>query len=119
MARPEKSEYPEYYHSYVSKSQGDNAVKVLEDSNAITRKLFKNVEDEKGAFAYAEGKWTLNELVQHLIDSERVFAYRLMRIARNDKTPMPGFEQDDYVPESNANNKNLSELLIEANVLRN
>lgn len=119
MARPAKTEYPDYYHTYISKTQGDDVVKVLEETNTETRNLFKNVDDEKGTYAYAEGKWTLNEVLQHLIDSERVFAYRLMRIARNDKTPLPGFEQDDYVPQGNTKVKRLSDLLVEANVLRN
>lgn len=118
MNRPQETEYPPYYHTYVSKTKGDDIIKVLEDANAESVKLLRTISDDKGPYAYAEGKWTLNELIQHMIDTERVFAYRMMRIARGDKTPLPGFEQDDYVPNCNVEGKKLTDLHVELTLLR-
>lgn len=68
--------------------------------------------------AYAPGKWTLAESLVHVIDTERVFAYRIMRIARGDKTPLPGFDQDAWVPESRVSSRNLSDILTELTAVR-
>lgn len=118
MNRPDRSEYPEYYENYVGKILGTDLISELEKANKATNALLNEVSNDKGTFAYTEGKWTLNELLQHMIDVERIFAYRMLRIARADKTPLPGFEQDDYVPECNISERSLSDLINELNVLR-
>jgi hypothetical protein len=76
------------------------------------------VPDARGHIAYAPGKWTLNESLQHVVDAERVFTYRALRIGRGDITPLPGFEQDDWVPLSGANNRRLSEIVDEFTAVR-
>ena len=78
-----------------------------------TLSIFGAVTDEKASKAYAEGKWTIKQVLGHVIDSERVFAYRALRIGRNDKTPLAGFEQDDYVASTDFNARPLSTLLEE------
>ena len=80
--------------------------------------LINEVPENKLSFAYAEGKWTLAELLMHIIDAERVFQYRALRFARNDKTPMAGFDQNDYVPECNAKGRSKKDLLEEYAAVR-
>lgn len=80
--------------------------------------LLHSVNDEQANQAYAPGKWSLKESIVHMSDTERVFAYRAMRVARGDATPLPGFEQDDYVPESRSNRRTLPDVLGEFNAVR-
>jgi hypothetical protein len=65
---------------------------------------------DKFDYRYAEGKWTIKDIIQHLIDTERIFSYRAMRISRNDKTPLASFDEDDYINNTNANERNLQGL---------
>ncbi len=113
MNHPDKNEYAEYYDRYVSLVEETDIIKVFEDQQAEVRELFKEITEEKSLYSYAEGKWTIKELLGHLTDGERIFAYRALRISRADKTPMEGFEQDGYIENSNFNNTKLSELLDE------
>lgn len=77
------------------------------------------IPESKLDFRYAENKWTVAEVLVHIIDSERIFQYRALRFSRGDQTPLPGFEQDDYVPFSKANNRTLQSLIDEYSVVRN
>lgn len=113
MKRPEKNEYAPYYNNYISLIDGDNVMPVLNSQVAEICSMFADVPEEQGTFAYADGKWTIKELLSHLIDGERIFAYRIHRISRGDKTPIEGFEQDDYIANSNANNRSFADLLDE------
>jgi DinB superfamily len=88
-----------------------------DDFNAISD-LFQSITLEKLDYRYAEGKWSLKEVFQHIIDTERIFIYRCFRIARHDKTPLPGFEQDDYVLPSQADKKSLGDLIEEFKAVR-
>lgn len=118
MERPEKSEYDAYYERYVSKVANGDIVATLERQPSELKDLFSNVEEDRGTFAYDEGKWSLKESLSHLIDGERIFAYRMLRISRADETPIEGFEQDGYIEHSNANNRTFAELLDEFELLR-
>ena len=118
MNRPETTEFAPYYNNYISLIEGNEAMSVLEAQSAEMRSMFSDVAEEKGTFAYAEGKWTIKELLSHLIDGERMFAYRVLRISRGDKTPIEGFEQDGYIENSNANNRSFAELLDEFDLQR-
>ena len=80
--------------------------------------FFKAIPKEKLTYRYAEGKWTVKEVFQHIIDTERIFMYRCFRIARHDKTPLAGFDQNDYIVPSNANNKSIERLLEEYQITR-
>jgi predicted esterase len=73
---------------------------------------------DKFDYRYAEGKWTIKDIIQHLIDTERIFSYRAMRISRNDKTPLASFDEDDYINNTNANERNLQGLLTEMALVR-
>ena len=118
MNRPETNQFAPYYNTYVSTVEGNNVVPVLESQTAELRSIFSQMPEEKGTFAYATGKWTLKEAFSHLIDGERIFAYRILRISRGDKTPIEGFEQDDYIATSNANNRTFTNLLNEFDLQR-
>jgi len=80
--------------------------------------LVQGVREEQANEGYAPGKWSLKESIVHMSDTERVFAYRAMRVARGDATPLPGFEQDDYVPESRSNRRTLPDVLAEFSAVR-
>ena len=95
-ARPESDEYGAYYGKYISLVPEGDILVALETQAPETAALLSR-PDADGDFRYAPGKWSLKESLGHVIDAERVFSYRAMRIARNDKTPLAGFEQDDYV----------------------
>lgn len=95
--RPEASEYAAYYETYVSLIQGNDIVSVLEAQRLQTAQLFAARSERDGNFRYAPEKWTVKEVLGHVTDTERIFAYRALRIARGDQTPLPGFEQNDYV----------------------
>ena len=118
MKRPETNEFATYYNTYISLIDGDGVMPILDAQSAELRTVFSDVSEEKGAFAYAPGKWTLKEAISHLIDGERIFAYRVLRISRGDETPIEGFEQDGYIENSNANNRPFADLLDEFDLQR-
>src|SRR5271166_802176 len=95
-ARPESSEHAPYYSKYIALVPEGDILATLERQSPATAALFARPEAD-GNLRYAPGKWSVKESLGHLIDAERVFSYRALRIARNDKTPLASFEQDDYV----------------------
>ena len=118
IRRPEASEYNEYYDKYVSLIDESDLMSTLEEQIREARDLFAGFPEERGSHAYAEGKWTIKEVISHLLDGERIFAYRLLRIARGDETPLEGFEQDGYIENSHANQRSFSDLMCEFGELR-
>ena len=94
---PQQKEVPEYYRNYVSYVQSDQLVELLEKEKSDTISLFESLNDDQLHFQYAEGKWTPKEILLHVIDAERVFAYRILRFGRNDSTPLPGFDQNIFL----------------------
>ena len=118
MQRPEKTEYAPYYETYVSLVNETDVVATLENQLIEMQNLLGEISEEKGAHAYVEGKWTIKELIGHLNDGEKIFAYRALRIARADKTPMEGFEQDGYIENANFNDWRLADLTEEFTLLR-
>jgi len=118
-ARPEPSEYPSYSQIYIDMVEGPDILQAFSRQLESTVSLIGKVGDDvAGTFAYAPGKWTIKQVLGHIIDSERIFAYRALRIARNDSTPLPGFEQDDYVAFAASNERPLASLLEEFKVVR-
>ena len=111
-------EYSPYYAQYIALAGNKELIEELFNSESLTVQFFESLPEDKLMFRYAEGKWTPLEILQHIIDTERIFAYRAFRFARMDKTPLPGFEQDDYVNPSQANDKSLSQLIKEFKVGR-
>lgn len=118
MQRPEKNEYNEYYDRYVSLVDETEMPSTFEAQLKDMSELFNSISEEKSIFAYAEGKWTIKETVGHLIDGERMFGYRALRISRGDETPIEGFEQDGYVENAPFNNYRFSDLVEEFELVR-
>jgi hypothetical protein len=115
-----KNEYAPYFENYIQlvSQEGKSILENLEDSQREFENVLRNLPKEKQEFAYAEGKWTIKELIQHIIDTERVFCYRAMCFARNDQTSLPGFDQDIFVDNGNANQLDYNDLLDEMAILR-
>lgn len=105
------TEYAPFYANYIQKSGNLSLLSGLEQGKLETEAFFKSIPDDALEYRYAEGKWTIKEVLQHIIDTEHVFVYRALRFARQDKTPLPGFEQDDYVLAGAANRRTRDQLL--------
>jgi DinB superfamily len=118
MKRPEKSEYAEFYETYISLVEEFDIVSVMQKQLEEVNDLFSDITDEKGVHTYQEGKWTIKELLGHLIDGERIFAYRAFRFSRADKTQLPGFDQNPYIENANYNLVKIADLLAEFSLLR-
>lgn len=97
ISRPQAGENASYYDRYISLVAGNDILTALEEQRREMLLLLSGRDEAEGDFRYAPEKWTAKEVLGHLCDSERIFAYRALRIARGDRTPMEGFEQDDYV----------------------
>ncbi len=118
MYKPEPHEYDAYYHKYISLVPEADIRDAFAAQPAELRSTLAGVPEEKGGFSYADGKWTIKEVLSHLIDGERIFAYRILRISRGDETAIEGFEQDGYIENSNANNRSFGDLLDEFELSR-
>ncbi|UYZ63876.1 DinB family protein [Hymenobacter weizhouensis] len=114
---PAATEYAPYYARYISRISGDPLAALREQPAALRRRLHA-LTDEQAGLRYAPGKWSIKEMLVHVLDTERIFAYRVLRIGRGDQTPLPGFEQDDYVPASEADSRSLADILHEYDTVR-
>jgi hypothetical protein len=118
QVRPQPTEYAAYYEKYVSLVPGTDILGVLEAQGMLMTQLLGARSEREGNFRYAPDKWTVKEVVGHITDTERIFAYRALRISRNDKTPIEGFEQDDYVKNGGFNDRTLVDLAGEFSQVR-
>jgi hypothetical protein len=111
IGRPEPGEYAPYYEKYISLVPGTDILGTLEAQRRQMLILLCGRDDKEGDFRYAPGKWSVKEILGHVCDSERIFAYRALRISRADRTPIEGFEQDDYVRNSPFAHRPMAELI--------
>lgn len=95
--RPDPSEHAAYYEKYISLVPGDDAVAALKENLRTTSELLESISDDQSNSTYAEGKWSIKQLLGHVNDGERVFSYRAMCISRGDETPLPSFDQENYI----------------------
>jgi hypothetical protein len=116
--RPQATEYAEFYAKYVDLVPGTDILGALEGQRLVTAQLLAARSEREGNFRYAPGKWSVKEVVGHLADSERIFAYRALRFARGDETPLSGFEQDDYVKSGGFSERTLADLAEEFQEVR-
>lgn len=112
-------EYPMQYQRYIEQVSSEYTLQEeLEISLHRFIKFVQNIPIDKFDFSYADGKWTIKEIIQHLIDAERIFAYRALRFARNDQTNLSSFDEDAYVLQSHASTRSIQDLLTEMAVVR-
>jgi len=109
-ARPEKTEYAAYYEGYVSRVPDGEITTILRRQMDETLTLLRGIPENRGDYRYADGKWSIKELIGHITDSERVFSYRALRFGRGDATPLSGFEQDDFVRGGNFAKRTVADL---------
>lgn len=119
IEKPAEGEYMPYTIMYIGllPDDGDVLTHMKNNFDAIKRLIY-SLPKEKYLYRYAPGKWTLKEVLVHIIDDERIYAYRALRFARNDKTELPGFEQDDFTKYSGANERDLSNIFEEYEAVR-
>ena len=108
----------DYHQQYINLVKSDNILHELKRQNDEFTNYLSEFNEQQGNYAYAKGKWTIKEIAGHLADGERIFAYRTLRFARNDKTALPGFEQDDYIAATNFNKRTLADLIEELRLIR-
>jgi uncharacterized damage-inducible protein DinB len=118
MTRPDLAHVPPFYQGYVNHVQEYDLMEALKHSIQKAEIIIKGIPESKGEYRYAEGKWSIKELLCHVIDAERIFAYRALRFARQDKTLLSGFEENDYAPRANAQGRSLAQILNEMKNLR-
>jgi hypothetical protein len=118
IGRPAAGEYAPYFDRYVSRVPEDDVLPVLERQRAELSAAFSGVSEAKGGFRYAPGKWSVRELLGHVIDTERIMAYRALCIARGETAPLPGFEQDPYVANAGHDRWTVAELLEDFDAVR-
>ncbi len=120
MKRFAPNEFNPYFAIYIEPAVTRNLdiVPLLEQGFKETNDFFNNIPAHKECYAYAEQKWTIREILQHLIDTERIFSYRALCIARNDKTNLPGFDENDFARNSKANKRTMPELTEEFKAVR-
>lgn len=117
--RPDINTIPEFYHGYVSHIAEDNVIEALKNSKQAFLKRLKSIHEQNGDFRYDRGKWSIKEVINHVIDAERVFAYRVLSFARNDAAELPGFDETSWTPASQADRRTLKSLIEEYENVRN
>lgn len=118
MERPLANEYAAFYKGYIDQVPNEDIMAFLHTQKEKFVDFLKSLEGKDLSYRYAEGKWSVAEVVGHVLDTERVMAYRILRFSRNDKTPIPGFEQDDYVKNAHFNARSLASLVEEFESMR-
>lgn len=116
--RPAGDEYAPFYAGYVEAVGEGNPMDLLETQVAEIEALLEGVDEQAGLAAYAPGKWSVKEVLVHLIDAERIFSTRALRFARNDQTPVPGYDENAWAPASRADRRPLAEILDELRAVR-
>ena len=116
--RPDTDEYAPYYGAYVNQVPAGDLLTILADQMAEIMTLLRPLSEEKASFAYAPGKWTIKQVIGHLIDSERVFSYRLVSFARADPSPLPSFDENAWIGPAQFNDRSLTSLVDELVAVR-
>lgn len=113
MSRPSVNTYPTHFEPYVKLVPEEDLKIALKNQSSEAENFLKTISEEQSFHRYAEGKWSLKEVLQHIIDAERVFTYRALAFAREDKSNLPSFDENGYAANSRANERNWQELLSE------
>jgi uncharacterized damage-inducible protein DinB len=118
MSRPLENEYAGFYKNYIALATGNNINELMANHSSVVNDFYNNLPETKADYAYAESKWTIKDLLQHLIDAERIFVYRATRFARKDSQSLLGFEENEYAQNANASDRTLQSLKDELSALR-
>jgi hypothetical protein len=118
LSRPGADEHSPYYSKYIDLVPDGNLVDLLVEQQLETLGMLRRVDDERGAYAYAPGKWSIKEVVGHICDAERVFSYRALRFARGDATPLASFDENMYAPAGRFNDRRIGSLIDEFQSIR-
>ena len=116
--KPQANESSEYFKRYINLVETENIVAALKKQLTDIEQFFREWPRNKWDHTYAPGKWTIRELLIHMMDAERILAYRALRIARNDATSLPGFDQDEFTPFMNAANRSAESIMSEYRAVR-
>ena len=116
--RPNLSIVPEFYHKYINQVPENDLMDAFKIESPLLIEFFESIPKEKQDYRYGDDKWTIKEVLQHIIDAERVFAYRALRFARKDPTPLPGFDENLFATNAKIENRNWNDLLEEFKVVR-
>jgi hypothetical protein len=116
--RPDTGEFDPYYARYIDRVPDGDVATLLEQQIGETVAALRAVPAARATYRYAPGKWSIAEVLGHLIDAERIFTYRVLRIARADRTPIEGFDENEYVPAGEFDRRSLGELIEEFNTVR-
>ncbi len=111
--RPEASEYPPFYAGYVASVPGTDPVHALKIAGEEIAGIIARIPEDRGAYRYADGKWTIKTLLGHVIDAERIFSYRALRLARGDSTPLPGFDENEFAKTAGSDDRTIASLADE------
>lgn len=118
MSRPKTGEFNTSYQHYIDIATGNSITELINYHTPILNNFINSLPQNKATYAYATGKWTVKQLLQHIIDAERIFAYRALRISRKDNTPLPGFDENTFAENATAAHRNLNDLQKEFTALR-
>lgn len=118
MNRPQSDEYSEPHAEYVSLVPEEDILAAIAEQSTDTQKLLATVDEAKAAYRYAEGKWSIKEVLGHIVDAERIISYRLLAIARGEVSPLPGFDENAYVENADFDSWKLGDLAEHYAVVR-
>ena len=118
IPRPKASEYAPNYEAYVTKVPDGSLLEILEDQRRETQELLAGITEGRAMHRYALGKWSIKEVIGHVMDAERVFSYRALRFARGDQTPLSGFDEQVYAPAGTFDARALPDLAAELDAVR-
>lgn len=113
MPRPDLTQVPEWYHVYINQVKENDLLLAIEDQTRSFLKFIKQIPEEKRNYRYAKGKWTIKEVLQHIVDAERIFAYRALCIARGEKASLPSFDENSYADNAKTSKREWNDLVNE------
>ena len=116
--RPDLNKVPSYFHNYINQVEENSLDQAFRKQGSSMIRFFESIPESKVDYRYAEGKWSIREMLQHIVDAERVFSYRALCFARKDSTPLPGFDENIYAENSKAEKRDWNELIDELRVVR-
>lgn len=118
MSRPLKTDFPPFFTGYIDRVQANDLAEATQKYAPSLMAFYMGLPEEKADYCYAPGKWSVKDLLQHVIDTERIMSYRLLRVSRNDQTPLASFDENNYANNAQASSRSLASLKEEFAALR-